>query len=157
MISVARRFPGHRRSGKSRGLGKVDAAAPLVHQMATQPQPAFDTTIRELAEHLPCLSVTASLAAVADLCLANDANDWLVLVDDAARPVRAVDRAALLQGKPFEHRLLAVNDETPIDVALDQVLASGCRLSRPVISCDAEGRYVGLVRVERMLALVDRA
>ena len=125
--------------------------------MATHPPTSLRATISELAEALPSLPLTASLAAVADLCLSDEGNDWLVLVDNEARPVRLIERAALLEGKPFEHRPVAVDDETSVEAAVSQALASESRAARPIVSCDASGRYLGLVRVERMLALLGRA
>ena len=123
------------------------------NKMATQHPLALYATVGELSQELPCLPLTASLAAIADLCLSDGDNDWVVIVDERGCPVRLVDRAGLLQGEPFEHRPLILSDATPIDVAVKQILAAERRPTRPLVCCDPLGRYVGLVRIERMLAL----
>ena len=109
--------------------------------MATQHLPSTSATVGELAEVLPSLPAHATLAQLVDLCLAGDGNDWVVIVDDEQHPVRLIERAALLQGEPFEHRPLIIEDSTPVDVALRRFPVS----DGPLVCCDAGGRYVGLV------------
>ena len=67
-----------------------------------------------------------------------------------------VERAALLQGAPVEHPAVVIEDLTPVAMALSRLSAIDRRYAQPVVCSDAGGRYLGLVRVERMLALLDR-
>ena len=58
--------------------------------------------LEAVAERAPELPMTAPLSRIAEVCLADDGHDWLVLVDRDGRPRRLVDRAAMLRGEPFE-------------------------------------------------------
>jgi hypothetical protein len=57
-------------------------------------------TVRALAERVPALPSDASMTAILAACLADDEHDWVVLVDGRDRPVRLVERAAMLLGAP---------------------------------------------------------
>ena len=112
-----------------------------------------DRVLRELAEELSALPLDASMSVIADLCLGADDRDWLVLLDERSRPVRLIERAAMLRGEPFEHAVLALAAATPIAAAARRAGARerAARL-RPLVCCDVHGCYVGLVRIERLLA-----
>lgn len=110
-------------------------------------------SIDRLAEYAPSVTAADPLSSIVDLCLADDDHDWLVLVDDQLRPRRLVERAALLLGEPFERRLLSVGPSTSVrSLARRAALRPGRDRMRPIALCDAQGRYVGLLRVERILA-----
>src|SRR5690242_19915750 len=67
-----------------------------------------------LAEDVPVLPFSSEIAEIVDRCLSDDSHDWLVLIDRQERPVRLVERAALLRGEPFEHVVAVLNaDATP--------------------------------------------
>jgi hypothetical protein len=103
-----------------------------------------------LEETRPSLPATSSLAAVVDLCLDHVEHDWIVLVDQRSHPVRLIERAALLRGRPFEHRAVRVHPGLPLaavaQAALDR--PEGHR-SRPLVVCNFAGKYRGLLYVER--------
>jgi hypothetical protein len=106
----------------------------------------------DLADDAPVLAFGSELADVVDSCLADDANDWLVLVDTQDRPVHLVERAALLRGEPFEHRVSVMPaDATPKACARQAGARSRVERLRPLVCCDAAGRFLGLIRVERLL------
>lgn len=110
-------------------------------------------TLRELAEELPALPQDAAMSAIAEVCLAADEQDWLVLLDERARPVRIIERAAVLRGEPFEHPVLALAAGTTIAAAARRAATRARRARlRPLVCCDAHGCYVGLVRMDRLLA-----
>lgn len=107
----------------------------------------------DLAEDAPVLAFSSEIAEIVDSCLADDDNDWLVLVDGEERPVRLVERAALLRGEPFEHRVSVLPADAPPAAAARQATTrSRVDRLRPLACCDAAGRFLGLVRVERLLA-----
>ena len=99
-----------------------------------------------LEETLPCLPAASSIAAIIDLCLDDEGHEWVVLVDDRSRPVRLVERAALVRGEPFEQRAIPVLPAMPLEgvaqAAVDRPVGSR---SRPLVLCDAAGRYRGLL------------
>ena len=112
----------------------------------------------DLAENAPVLAFSSEIAEIVDSCLAGDGNDWLVLVDGQDRPVRLVERAALLRGEPFEHRVsLLAADAAPAVAAVQATTRSRVDRLRPLACCDADGRFLGLIRVERLLAALAAA
>jgi hypothetical protein len=110
---------------------------------------------RGLAQARPSLPATEPTSAIVEACLSDDDHDWLVLVDEARQPVRLVERAALLRGEPFEHRAVAIHPATSLEelarAALDRPAVDR---SRPLVLCDAAGRYRGLLMVERTAAVL---
>jgi hypothetical protein len=123
--------------------GSADTASPAV-------SPASE--LQELAERAPCMQVGESLGAIVDLSLDDAEHDWLVIVDPRGRPVGLVERAALLRGEPFERRVEVVGAAMPIRIAAQAALArSRVDRSHPLALCDAEDRYLGLLRIERLL------
>ena len=115
--------------------------------------PEQDQLAGGLAEHAPVLPFSAEIAEIVDVCLAEDGHDWLVLVDREAKPVRLVERAALLRGEPFEHHVSVLSaDASPAACARQASGRSRVDRLRPLACCDAGGRFLGLIRVERLLA-----
>ena len=102
-----------------------------------------------LARSCPTLPAAEPVSAILDACLNDDEHDWLVLVDEGAQPVRLVERAALLRGDPFEHRVVAVHPAMSLEaVAMTALDRAPGDLSRPLVVCDAAGRYRGLLMGE---------
>jgi hypothetical protein len=109
-------------------------------------------TVADLVERIAPLPIDTDLIAIVDRCLDED-RDWLVLVDAGDRPVRLVERAAMLRAEPFEHHAVTVALGATFETVARRALARAPehRL-RPVVGCAADGRYVGIVRMERLLA-----
>jgi hypothetical protein len=107
---------------------------------------AHERTVQEFAERVPTLRYDRSLSAIVAACLAHDTYDWLVLVDERDRPVRLVERAAMLLGTPFEHPVDGIAADCPIAIAARRIG------TRPLVVQDRHGSYAGIVRVEALLA-----
>ena len=115
--------------------------------------PEHDRLAGGLAERAPVLPFSAEIAEIVDSCLAEDGHDWLVLVDSESKPIRLVERAALLRGEPFEHHVsLLAADATTVACARQASGRSRVDRLRPLACIDAAGRFLGLIRVERLLA-----
>jgi hypothetical protein len=113
---------------------------------------AVERSIEELAEAVPSVTRAHPLGVILEHCLSDDDRDWLIVVDDEVRPVGLVERAALLRGEPFEHRVFTVTPSMSFRaVARVAALRPPRDRLRPLACCDAHGRYEGLVRVERLL------
>ena len=111
-------------------------------------------TVAELLDRVEPLPIETDVLAIVDRCLDDD-QDWLVLVDAAGRPVRLVERAALLRSEPFEHGPASVPVAHSIEAAARRALARApVERLRPLVGCDADGRYAGLLRMERLLAVL---
>ncbi len=107
-------------------------------------------TTPPLGKGRPTLPAASSAAALVDACLAHTDHDWIVLVDEQSRPVRLVERAALLCGEPFEHRPVRVRPGVPLhDIAQAAADRPEGDQSRPLVLCDHTGRYRGLLMLER--------
>jgi EAL domain-containing protein (putative c-di-GMP-specific phosphodiesterase class I) len=110
------------------------------------------TDLHGLIEVVPALPVEASLDVLADTFLADPRHDFLVLLDDEFRPRHLVERAALLHAEPFEREVTTVSPATPVGVAAKRAVARPATdRFLPLVCCDAQGRYVGLVRVDGLL------
>jgi hypothetical protein len=111
----------------------------------------------DLAEVVPVLDFRADAADIVDCCLDSMEHDWLVLVDEHGQPARLVERAALLRGEPFEHDVLCIDaDDSPASCARRAMARMRSERFRPLACCAADGRFVGLVRLDRVIAaLVD--
>ena len=121
---------------------------------AAAPSPAVSSAseLQALAERAPCTQVGEPLGAIVDLSLDDAEHDWLVIVDPIGRPVGLVERAALLRGEPFERRVEVVGTAMPVRTAAQTALARPrVDRSRPLALCDADVRYIGLMRIERLL------
>jgi hypothetical protein len=120
---------------------------------------AREVTAADLVENAHTLPADAQLDDIVGACLEADDRDWLVLVDDAGRAVRIVDRAGVIRGEPFEHKAALVAAEMPLrEVARRAATRPGPDRLRPLVCCDGEGRPAGLIRVDAVLrALVAEA
>ncbi len=119
---------------------------------AASSSPSPTSALQELAERAPCVDAWESLSAIVDLSLDDAEHDWLVIVDARGRPVGLVERAALLRGEPFERRVEVVGTGTPLRAAAQTALARPkVDRSRPLVLCDADDRYLGVLRIERLL------
>ena len=121
---------------------------------AAEPQPPEDSepTAGAAAEPVEPLPAGAALELMADRFLEDPRHDFLAIVDDDRRPATLVDRAALLRGEAYEHGPLCVSPTSSLR-ALARRMASRPAVDRmvPAVCVDADERYLGLVRVERVL------
>jgi EAL domain-containing protein (putative c-di-GMP-specific phosphodiesterase class I) len=113
--------------------------------------------IRELAEERATALSVASLverrAAVADpqqaAALPDDV-DQVVQVDDGERPVAVLRRASGWQ--PADEAPLCVQAvATAAEAALRAIARPKAERFAPVVCCDADGRYLGVIEVERLI------
>ena len=126
----------------------ADVALRLVARHVT---PTTDT-VRDLVEPVPT-AVTLQGAAV---LFGSEHTQTVVVVDKHDRPqaIYATDQRYL--GAP--ERGMRINVDTPVRDALDRALVrdSACRYE-PLLCTDAAGRFLGVVRLERMIhAVVDK-
>jgi hypothetical protein len=63
----------------------------------------------------------------------------------------------LLRGEPFEHGVSIVDLHlTPVECARQAMARAQADRLRPLVCCGADGRFVGILRVDRLVsALVD--
>jgi len=76
----------------------------------------------------------------------------LALVDGRRRPTGLIGRAAFERGEAPSGELLAVSPAARVpEVARRAALRPPATRFDPVVCCDARGRYLGLVRIERLV------
>ena len=110
------------------------------------------TDLHGLIEHFPALPADATLDELAEAFLQDPRNAFLVLIDDEFRPVALVERSALLHAEPWERPVTIVSASTHVgDAARRAVARSSGERFLPLVCCDAQGRYVGLVKVDGLL------
>lgn len=80
------------------------------------------------------------------------------LVDVRRRPAGLISRAAFERGEASTGELLVVAPSARVpEVARRAVLRPPATRFDPVVCCDARGRYLGLVRIERLVAALAQA
>lgn len=113
---------------------------------------AWASLVQELAEQAPSLPAWEPVSAIMDVSLAAEEHDWVVLVDGGDHPVSLVERAALLRGEPFERHVHVAGPELSLRALAKQALGRPrADRYRPLAVCDESGRYIGLLRMERLL------
>jgi EAL domain-containing protein (putative c-di-GMP-specific phosphodiesterase class I) len=102
--------------------------------------------LRALLEHVPTSTgVGAALGSFVD-----DRVDTVVLLDDRGRPDATVDSGGIVHA--MRDSGLRVNVDTPVTEVLQRAIvrAPGQRF-HPLVCIDDAGRYVGIVRMERLV------
>ena len=76
--------------------------------------------------------------------------EYVVVVDERARPVSLMQPGLLAEWEPIE--VLTINVDTPVAEAVRRALARprSTRFS-PITCTDAAGRFVGILRIERLM------
>lgn len=109
-------------------------------------------SVAQLVETVAAIDSAAPMADLADAFLEDPDNDFLVLLDDDDQPVTVADRAALLRAEPYEHPVLAVRPDSEVrEVARAALARPPLARYAPVVCCDEHGRYLGIVRFERLV------
>jgi EAL domain-containing protein (putative c-di-GMP-specific phosphodiesterase class I) len=109
-------------------------------------------TLEALVEPLPTVAVDAALEVLADVFLADAAHDYAVLVEPDGRPAALAERAGFLRAEPYEHPVLWATPSSPLrPVARRAMLRPPLERFAPLVCCDRAGRFIGVVRVERLV------
>lgn len=120
----------------------------VAHRLAARHRTVHPARVRDLLEQIP---VTWSLADAANSFSLDLNLHTVVLVDEWSRPVSIIDPdgAGLGVSTPG----LRINIDTPIREALGRAITRP-RQDRlqPLLVIDNAGRYVGIARLERMIA-----
>ena len=104
----------------------------------TLPPPA--PHLRNHLEHPPVVTdPTLAGAAFTDPSV-----DLVVLCDEHRRPVAALDDHA-------PHPAMKINVDTALDDALRAITEAGAEPASPLLCTDSAGRYVGVVRIPRLI------
>lgn len=120
---------------------------------ATQPG-----ALLALIERPHPLERDADAAARAQAFERNPALLHVPIVDARRRPVGMLERAAFERGEGPSREVLVVTPASRIaEVARRAVLRPPATRFHPVVCCDVGGRYVGVVRIERLVAALTAA
>jgi hypothetical protein len=116
-----------------------------------------DRLVGELARTVPTLPYDAPLSEIAETCLADEAHDWLVLVDEDGDAVRLIERAAFLRGEPFEHHAALLPATMTIRACARRAIERPrAQRLRPLLCKRLDDRRWGIVGVEHLLeALIE--
>jgi EAL domain-containing protein (putative c-di-GMP-specific phosphodiesterase class I) len=125
--------------------------------------PTADTNVAALVDHAPASALAAGGEGLAQTFAANLELSHVVVLDAGKRPVSIVPRAGGSGDRD------GARGRAPMRVDLRESLMGVARRAMerpeaerfdPIVGCDARGRYVGVVRVERLIeglaALVER-
>jgi EAL domain-containing protein (putative c-di-GMP-specific phosphodiesterase class I) len=115
------------------------------------PSPA-KAGVAALVERLPAASLSGSGEAIAQVFASNPGLEYVTVLDASKRPVAIVPRQGFFGG--------GARDRAPMKVELGESIAGVSRRAMtrpfderfdPVVCCDPRGRYVGVVKVERLV------
>lgn len=111
-----------------------------------------------LLERPPAAEERADREQLAELFGADPGLQHLPLVDARRRPIGLVGRAAFERDEAPTGDLLVVTPAGRVpEVARRAVLRPPATRFDPVICCDTRGRYLGIVRIERLVAALAQA
>lgn len=108
--------------------------------------------VAALVERLPGAALSGGGDAIAQVFAANPALEHVAVLDAGKRPVAIVPRQGFFGG--------GARDRAPMKVELGESIAGVSRRAMtrpfderfdPVVCCDPRGRYVGVVKVERLI------
>ncbi len=120
---------------RERGIGATRAGALL--ELLERPDPLDDGADPE--------AISAALRDAGDL-------HHVVLVDARRRPVALQESAAFRRGEPPTDDLLIVTPAAkPNELARRAMLRPLSTRFDPIVCCDVRGRYLGIVRIERLV------
>jgi EAL domain-containing protein (putative c-di-GMP-specific phosphodiesterase class I) len=105
-----------------------------------------------LMEHPPAVPASAPDPVVAQALLSNPELEYVVLVDDLGRPDALVSRAGRARGEAPRTRLMIVSPAASAEeIARRAITRPPIERFLPLLCTDVQGRYVGVVRVERLV------
>ena len=121
----------------------------LVHTMRVSAQLRESVTIEPLGEHVPPLSEQGADNELGKP-VADENRPFTALVDGSRRPRWLVARGA--DGMPTRRAAMCMLFTTPTSEALQRALTRPLEARfDPLVACDEDGSYLGLVRVERLI------
>jgi EAL domain-containing protein (putative c-di-GMP-specific phosphodiesterase class I) len=105
----------------------------------------------------PLATLTAASAAGAAFA-ADPKLSWVTLVDGRRRPLGLIEREAFARGEQPRPELLVVSPASGIVEAVRRAMhrPPATRFD-PLVCCDADGAYAGIVHVERLVEALTRA
>ncbi len=105
----------------------------------------------------PLATLTAATTAAA--AFARDPElRWVTLVDERRRPIGLIERAAFARGEQPTPELLVVSPATGVVEAVRRaMMRPPASRFDPLVCCDADGAYAGIVYVERLVEALARA
>jgi hypothetical protein len=113
-----------------------------------------DTAVA-LADHPPVLARDATRDEIARVFLVHPGSEWLVLLDGRGAPAGLVGREAFLRGEgPGNPSLRVLASAELGDVARRAATRPREERFHPVPCCDGDGRFAGLVPVDRLLRVL---
>jgi EAL domain-containing protein (putative c-di-GMP-specific phosphodiesterase class I) len=119
---------------------------------AARPAPLADATVAALVDPAPASALVAGGEGIAQTFAANLELEHVVVLDAGKRPVAVVPRAGFFHGGASERTPMRVDlRESVMGVARRAMERPATERFDPVVGCDARGRYVGVMRVERLV------
>lgn len=127
------------------------AVAQLIRTAAVRPRPAADEVLG-LVERAPVIPSAHAATGGVDLFLDEPDADVAVVVDDGDRPVGLLARDDALARRPWNP---VIQRAAPASGVAELAVRSMTRplptRYDPSVCCDDAGRYLGIVRVERLV------
>jgi len=125
-----------------------DAATRIISQLRVKDQGG----IRQLLEQVP----TSTDHGRALAAFASDRVDVVVLLDDTGRPSATMDLSGIVHA--MRDSGLRVNIDTPVAEVLQRaIVRAPAQRFAPLVCTDDAGRYLGIVRMERLIDVQTRA
>jgi EAL domain-containing protein (putative c-di-GMP-specific phosphodiesterase class I) len=118
----------------------------------TRPARYSDAGVAALVERVPPAALSAGGEGIAQTFAANLGLEHVTVLDGSKRPVAIVPREGFFGGGARERPPMKVDlGEELMGVARRAMTRPFAERFDPVVCCDARGRYVGIVKVERLI------
>lgn len=112
-------------------------------------------SLASLVEPTPTAPIARGAAAA--LFAADESLEWAVLLDARGRPVGLHEREACGRGEPPVDEVLVVGVTNGLpEVAQRAMLREAARRFDPLVCCDANGGYTGIVPLDRLVEALAR-
>ncbi|MFL5818266.1 MAG: EAL domain-containing protein [Conexibacter sp.] len=113
-------------------------------------------SLASLVEGAPSAPIARGAAAA--LFAADEGLDWVVLLDARGHPVGLQSREGCERGEPPVGEVLVVGATNGVpEVAQRAMLREPARRFDPLVCCDANGGYAGIVLLDRLVEALARA
>jgi EAL domain-containing protein (putative c-di-GMP-specific phosphodiesterase class I) len=129
-----------------------EVAAPTRERIRASRPPSAGVGVEGLVERAPAAALSAGGEGIAQTFAAHLELEHVIVLDAGKRPVAILPRQGFFGGVARERPPMRVGlGEEPAGVARRAMARASAERFDPLVCCDGRGRYIGVVKVERLI------